>query len=163
MKRSILFLLLLAAAAILGGISYVSAEPGGVPYPADYRKWAHVKSTLVGPQSESFARNGGLHHYYANAKAMEGLGAGRFPDGSVLVDDLLQTVETAGVSSEGKRSRLAVMMKDSQRYRETGGWGFEVFAGDKQEGTLTTETRAACFACHGKRKDRDLVFSEFRK
>ena len=147
------------------GCYYASAgSDSSVPYPEGYRQWLHVKSTLIGPQHARFAANGGLHHYYANAKAVEGLAAGKFANGSVLVDDLLEMADTApGVSSEGKRRRVAVMRKDSARYPETGGWGFEVFAGDRPEATLTAEAKAACFACHGKRKDRDLVFSEYRK
>ena len=148
----------LAAAGLLmaaGGIS--------VSYPKDYRTWVHVKSTLIGPQHSSFASNGGIHHFYANAKAMEGYRSGKFPDGSVLIDDLLQVKEDAGVTTEGARRRVAVMVKDTQQYRDTGGWGYEVFKGDDQEGALTAEAKASCFACHGKQKDRDSVFSEFRK
>jgi len=152
--------------ACLACCIHAFAEPDGtaVPFPTEYRKWVHVKTTLVGPQHASFARNGGIHHFYANEKAMEGYRTGKFPDGSVLIDDLLEVKESAGVTSEGSRRRVAVMVKDSQRYRETGGWGFEIFAGDNQtDGTLTAEAKAACLACHGKQKDRDYVFSQFRK
>jgi hypothetical protein len=56
------------------------------------------------------------------------------------------------------------MVKESQRYGETGGWGFASFRGDNRlEGTLTAERQAACFSCHAKRKAQDSVFSEFRK
>src|SRR5882757_7494165 len=109
------------------GCCYTFAGGGetAIPYPAEYRQWAHVKSTLIGPQHASFATNGGIHHFYANAKGLEGYRTGKFPDGSVLIDDLLQVKESAGVTSEGARRRLAVMVKDSERYRETGGWGYE--------------------------------------
>ena len=139
------------------------AADSAVPYPAEYRKWVHVKSTLIGPQHARFASNGGLHHFYANDKALDGYKSGKFPDGSVLVDDLLEIKESEGVSSEGARRRVAVMVKDSARFRETGGWGFEVFKGDESSPALNAEGKAACFACHSKQKDHDSVYSQFRK
>jgi hypothetical protein len=153
--------LVLIAASL--GCCYTFADGGGtaVSYPNEYRQWVHVKSTLVGPQHASFATNGGIHHFYANAKGMEGYRSGKFPDGSVLIDDLLEVKDSAGVTSEGARRRLAVMVKDSQRYRETGGWGFEIFKGDDHGATLNAEAKTACFACH--QKGRDSVFSAFRQ
>ncbi len=140
-----------------------AADATIVPYPSEYRKWVHVKSTLVGPQNARFAVNGGLHHFYANAKALEGYKTGKFPDGSVLIDDLLETKETDGISSEGARRRVAVMVKDSARFPESSGWGFEVFKGNESTPSLNAEQKAACFACHGKQTSSDSVFSQYRK
>jgi hypothetical protein len=131
-----------------------------ISFPDGYRKWVHVKSTLIGPQSPAFVRNGGIHHFYANDKALEGYRTGAFPDGSVLVDDLLEAKEAAGVTSDGPRRRVAVMVKGSLRYGESGGWGFEVFKGDGRDAALDTAAKAACFACH--KNGRDSVFIEFR-
>lgn len=135
-----------------------------IPYPAGYRQWTHVKSALIGPESPSFESFGGLHHIYANEKAMDGYRTGRFPDGSVIVFDLLETRESEGVTTEGPRLRIGVMVKESKRYAETGGWGYEGFKGDSQtDRRLNAESRIACFKCHEQQKDRDFVFSEFRK
>jgi Cytochrome P460 len=135
-----------------------------VAYPTDYRQWAHVKSTLVGPESPSFKSNGGLHHFYANDKALEGYRTGKFPDGSILIDDLLETQagKAQGTATEGARRRLAVMVRNEKRYASTGGWGFEVFKADTQVGSLTGESRAACFDCH-QSAPRNAVFTELRK
>jgi hypothetical protein len=135
-----------------------------VPYPVGYRMWTHVRTVLIGQQSPAFESFGGLHHIYANEKAMEGYRAGRFPDGSVLVFELLETRESAGVTAEGPRRRVGVMVKESKLYAGTGGWGFESFNGSSQtERRLNAEGRVACFKCHEPQKDRDFVFSEFRK
>jgi hypothetical protein len=156
--------ILLAGIALLcGAWAFAGEEPGAVPYPAEYRKWVHVKSTAVGPQNPRFATNGGLHHFYANEKALAGYKSGKFADGSVLVDDLLDFKENGGVSTEGTRRRVAVMLKDSVRFRETGGWGFEIFRGDESAPSLKAEGKATCFACHAKQKDRDSVYSQYRK
>src|ERR1051325_439035 len=92
-----------------------------VPYPQGFRQWPHVKSALVGPQSPSYERYGGLHHLYANEKAMEGYRSGQFQNGSAIVFDLLETQESRGVTAEGKRRFIDVMVKDSRRFGETGG------------------------------------------
>lgn len=139
---------------------WAQTDEGVIPFPEGYRKWVHVKSTLIGPQSPAFERNGGIHHFYANDKALEGYGSGAFPDGSVLVDDLLEAKDAAGVTSDGTRRRVAVMVKQGLRFRETGGWGFEVFKGDGRDAALDAAAKAACFACH--KSGRDSVFSEFR-
>jgi hypothetical protein len=157
-----------AAVAILGAAGSlacslaVRGETTGtvVPYPEGYRLWAHVKTTVVGPQSADFQRNGGIHHFYGNPKAMEGYRTGAFPDGAVLVDDSMEANDKAGTITEGARHRVAVMVRDAALYRPSGGWGFEVFKGDGRDPALTAEGRAACFACHSNAKN--LVFSEYR-
>jgi hypothetical protein len=164
-KRRRVVAFALAATCIATWSLTLWAKPDdAVPYPEGYRMWTHVRTVLIGPQSPAFESFGGLHHIYANEKAMEGYRAGRFPDGSVLVFELLETRENAGVTAEGQRKRVGVMVKESKRYAETGGWGFESFQGDSQtERRLNAEGRIACFKCHEPQKDRDFVFSEFRK
>ena len=150
-------------AFLLGSGVFAGDAPGGVPYPAGYRKWTHVKSTAIGPKHPRFDVNGGLHHFYANEKGMEGYKTGKWTDGAMLIDDLLELKENDGVGAEGARKRVAVMYKDSVRFRDTGGWGFEIFKGDDATPTLNAEGKAACFACHSKQKDRDSVYSQYRR
>jgi Cytochrome P460 len=163
-RRRMTFLALAVTGIMTWSLSLWAKSNDEVPYPVGYRTWTHVRTALIGPQSPAFGSFGGLHHIYANGKAMEGYRAGRFPDGSVLVFELLETREKEGVTTEGPRKRVGVMVKDSKRYAETGGWGFESFQGDSQtERRLNAESRMACFKCHEPLKDRDFVFSEFRK
>jgi Cytochrome P460 len=122
------------------------------------------KSVLVGPQSVAFATEGGIHHIYANDKALQGYDSGKFPDGLVIVYDLLETKEVAGNTIEGQTRRVEVMVKQNDRYASTGGWEFMSFSGnDQANGTLTAARQASCYSCHSQRKDHDFVFSEFRK
>jgi hypothetical protein len=117
-----------------------------------------VKTAIVGPQSDAFATEGGIHHIYANDEAVEGYLSGEFPDGSILVYDLLETSLVRGNTVEGKQRRVDVMVKRSAKYPDTGGWGFASFApGSREPG----EARSDCFGCH-RREGRDHVFSEFR-
>jgi Cytochrome P460 len=144
---------------------YLPAKPIDlIPYPVGYRQWVHVMSALVGPESPFFTNSGGIHHIYANDKAMEGYKSGRYPDGSIIVADFLETKESKGITTEGPRRRIDVMLKDGKRYTETGGWGFEQFKGDSQtDRMVTAEIAAKCFACHGTQKESDSVFSKYRK
>jgi len=156
--------LLFATVFSVGGVSLLAQLDDAAPFPKEFRKWAHVKSVLVGPQSPAFATEGGIHHIYANEKALEGYETGKFPDGSVIVYDLLETKDVAGNTIEGPTRRVDVMVKQGQLYRATAGWGFMSFPdGNPADGKLTVERQAACAACHAKRNDHDSVFSEFRK
>ncbi len=165
MTQSKAILFSFGVAAIVAAGLYAYANPASdIPYPAGYRKWARVKTVVVGSQSPAFKANGGIHHIYANSKAVDGYETGKFPDGAVLVFDILDVQENQGTTVEGARQRIDVMVKDAQRFAATGGWGFERFAGNSQtDRPLTEEIRGSCFTCHEQRKSHDLVFSEFSK
>jgi hypothetical protein len=151
------------ALLVAAGVAFAGDAGAPVPFPAEYRKWAVVRSLVVGPESKNFGGNGGFHHYYANEKAVEGFRTGHFPDGSVVVDERLDVRQEAGVTFEGPRKSVAVMDKEATRYQSTGGWGFDVFAGEDRTEGASGSVREACFSCHSQRKERDFVFSEFRK
>jgi Cytochrome P460 len=157
-------MLLLTTAVFAGGLSLRAQPDDTASFPKEFREWAHVKSVLVGPQSAAFATEGGIHHIYANEQALEGYDTGKFPDGSVIVYDLLEIKEIAGNTIEGPTRRVDVMVKQRERYAATGGWEFMSFRGGNQaEGKLTAERQAICAGCHATRKEHDFVFSEFRK
>jgi cytochrome P460 len=161
MRKAILMLSPIAVLIISLALSAQVNEPS---FPKEFRRWVHVKSVLVGPQSAAFATEGGIHHIYANEKALEGYNSGKFPDGSVIVYDLLETKEVAGNIIEGQTRRVDVMVKQSERFASTGGWEFMSFPGDDHTGgNLTAARQAMCAGCHAHKKDRDFVFSEFRK
>jgi len=152
---------LLAAVAIR---AQDSATPA-VPYPQDFRTWHHVKTIIVGPEHRSFAVRGGIHHYYANDLAIEGYRTGKFANGAVIVDEAVFTKDgenqAKGIVLEGARRGMDVMVKNDQRYKATGGWGFEHFDGDGRTPTLPADGATKCFECHSK-ATRDHVFSNVR-
>ncbi|MEW6127160.1 MAG: cytochrome P460 family protein [Acidobacteriota bacterium] len=159
--------LLIALIAITGltAVTHLHAASNSeVAYPTGYREWTHVKSTLISPNAPTFRRSSGLHHVYANEKAMEGYRTGQFADGSVIVFDLLEVKENDGITTEGARRFIDVMEKDSKRFAATGGWGFEEFKGDSQtERALTAQAQTACYNCHLQKKERGFVFSVYRQ
>ena len=46
---------------VCSALAFAAAESTVVPYPAGYRKWVHVKSTVIGPTHARFESNGGMH------------------------------------------------------------------------------------------------------
>ena len=151
------------ALGLVGAAYAASPEKASVAYPTGYRKWAFVKSMVIySDKHPLFAEFGGLHHVYANAEAMRALvKGGTFPDGSVLVLDLLEAKDESGAWVEGSRKLVGVMEKDRARFKATGGWGFEAFKGGSQTERTVTDASAQCFACHQKQKDNDFVFSGY--
>jgi len=157
MKRLLCVMMAMTAAG-----SLLAAAPE-VPYPTGYRDWHHVKSMVIEQGHPLFESFGGLHHLYANKKAMQGYRAGKFPDGAVIVFDLLDAKRADAALTEGERKVLGVMRKDARKYAATGGWGFEGFAGgDKTRRAVGAKAATACYACHTERKDHDFVFSGLR-
>ena len=164
MKITKMAIILAGAALIPFCVCLDAADNAAAKFPTGYRQWVHVKSALIGPEFQLFATEGGIHHIYANDKAMQGLRGSQFPDGSILVYDLLETAAKGGVTTEGPRRRVDVMLKDSKAYPGSGGWWFGRFMGNNhQDEALTEEHRAACFSCHQKRQTQGFVFSEFRE
>lgn len=134
-----------------------------VAYPEGYRNWTHVKSMILEPGHQLYEAFGGIHHIYANDKAMKGyMDGGTFPDGSVIVFDLLEVVEGGNAVTEGSRKVVGVMQKNSKLFSETGGWGFEGFKADTRE-RVVKNMNADCFSCHLSQKENDYVFSQYRK
>lgn len=155
--------LLLAAALWLAAPAF-AADPAPVPYPQGYRQWTHVKSMTINEGHALYGPFGGIHHHYANPKAEQGYKTGKFADGSVIVFDLLEAKATDNTVQEGARKVLGVMRKDTRKYPQTGGWGFEGFKGDSTtERAVGNNAASACFQCHTAQKDHGFVFSTFRK
>jgi hypothetical protein len=140
----------------------LAADPT-VPYPAGYRDWHHVKSMVINEGHPLFASFGGIHHLYANDKAMKGYRGKIFPDGSVIIFDLLEAVHDGNAVTEGARKVVGVMHKDSKKFKATGGWGFEGFGGgDRAKRVVGNNVASACFACHQPQKAQDYTFSRLR-
>lgn len=152
------FLPLFAALAVS-----LPAQAADVPYPEGYRAWTHVKSMAILPGHPLHDSFGGLHHLYANDKAMAGYKTGTFRDGSVIVFDLLEADTSGNALAEGPRKIVGVMHRDARRYKATGGWGFEGFAaGDPQRRAVGSSAKTACFDCHAPLKASNYVFSRLR-
>ena len=156
--------LALAAAAAAFAAPALAADAPPVAYPEGYRQWMHVKSMVIQPGHGLYDAFGGIHHLYANPKAVAGYKSGKFPDGAVIVFDLLDAKSADNTVQEGARKVVGVMVKNSKKYAATGGWGYEGFKGDsKTERAVGANAASACHQCHTAQKGSDFVFSALRK
>ncbi len=130
-----------------------------VAYPEKFRDWKHVKSMVLNPGHPLFEAVGGMHHIYANPKALAGYKAGKFVDGAVIVFDLFEAIDKDSAVSEGARKAVVVMAKDGRKFKATDGWGYQVFDPKSRKGGLDAKAQADCHACHVSQKDKDYVFS----
>ncbi len=153
---------LITSGLALIAANVVCAENIAVPYPEGYRSWYHTKSMLIQPGHALENPFQGIHHIYANPKALKGLKNATFADGAALVFDLLKYTEKDLTIQEGERKLTGVMLKDSAKFAATGGWGFEGFAGNSTNERLVKDGGKTCFACHASEKQRDFVFSQLR-
>ena len=141
----------------------------GVKIPAGYRDWQliAVKDLLIPGKADQ------LRAQLGNDVAAMAFKAGQlpFPDGSVIAaihwtrvpseaDDKVLASMFPGAQSfvVGSPVNVQFMVKVSQKYTATGGWGFADFTDGKPGSVQLHET---CFPCHAPAKDRDFVFTRY--
>ena len=142
-----------------------------VPYPEGYRHWTFLHSSMVPATFDAFAKKpcekpcmAGLFHFYANDKAMEGLRTGSYPDGAIIAEEMLELLSTSNSGAkEGQRRLVGVMVKDSQKYGSTDGWGYGSFDNESRMDNLDAKKRQACHQCHIARKAQGYVFAEYHE
>ena len=91
-----------------------------------------------------------------------------FPDGTIIAalhyrhtasDENNKVFGRSQSFIAGDPTNIQFMVKDSQKYASTGGWGFFHFNDGKP---LTDNAMLkSCFDCHQACKDRDLVFTRY--
>src|SRR5579864_9585110 len=145
---------LLASAALSLSIFY-GAE--SVQYPDNFRRWVHVGTGVILPGGPIPESEQGMHHIFANPKAVDGYASGDFADGSIVVYELREAQQKNGVIFEGDRRRVDVMIRDST-YKSTGGWRFERFMGNSQTEDAIKDSGTSCFGCHSNAKAHGFVF-----
>lgn len=117
-----------------------------------------------------FRRDTGEQRFtYANELAYQTLKSGKtdYPDGAIFAKVALGTSDdpmfpSSAVPLSSKRYQL--MLRDREKYKDTGGWGYILF--DFQGKRMTEEANAqpkACYACHLVAESRGFVFSQFVK
>lgn len=164
-RTRILSLVFIAVVASLGALMAQAQKKSGIAYPAypnDARHWRHVKSMVIfSHENKLFERFGGLHNVYVNDIGWPALQKGKlFPDGSMLALELYDTSNSMGaIEARPGRKALYLMKKNAKLYADTGGWGFEVFQGEEQTGSL--KSMKECFDCHKEGKSRDYVESSY--
>jgi len=142
---------------------YVDSE-GKISVPQDYRGWSYLGTWSVAGEDEAEA----LHNVYTQPETIEAFRrTGKFPDGAVLVKELLETesgdMTTGHISWAGKSAGWFIMIKDTEgRFKESGlwgdGWGWALFNADDRNNTVTEDYEAECLACHVPARDDDWIY-----
>ena len=162
--------LLVLAAGAAGVIASMNSEVGradespaspifGVHVPDGYRQWE-----LIAPSQSPTELKG----IVGNETAMKAYRDGKlpFPDGSILVKLSWKREPLAGFDGDftpGRATMVQVMVKDSKKYADTGGWGFGRFIDGKPADEAQHKT---CFACHSKNaqvREQDFVFTRLAR
>ena len=154
---------------------YSLRVPGGLAFSEfrGYEAWQVVSISQDGPLMATILANPVMIDAYAAGIPDNGR---PFPDGSKMAKihwnpKKMETFPAATVP--GTLHDVDFMLKDSNRFRDSGGWGWAVFKYDTASGTFapgTTadqppqENDAKCgFVCHTIVKSRDYVFTEYGK
>jgi hypothetical protein len=141
-------------------VAFAAEEP---QMPDGFRRWVHVGTGVIMPgTSPQLASEEGMHHIFANEKAVDAYVSGNFPDGSMVVYELREPKQTSGVIVEGDPKRLDVMIKDSAHYASTGGWRFERFWPKEPGKNAVQDGGVSCFQCHSKASAHGFVFSRLK-
>ncbi|HEY6304711.1 MAG TPA: cytochrome P460 family protein [Terriglobales bacterium] len=164
----------LVAVAALAGIVAGSAPASGhadgeaapvfgITIPHGYRDWK-----LISVAHEEGNLND-LRAILGNDRAIEAYREGKlpFPDGTIIARLAWSYVASEennkvfGRSQSfvaGSATNVQFMVKDSEKYAATGGWGFAQFKDGKPADEALLKT---CFPCHVPVKARDFIFARY--
>ena len=147
---------------IISGISYsetISPVPNGINYPKGLKNWRIISSSNRTDKDTQRVILG-------NSIAKNAINSGQtkpWPKGSILAklvwkNKKLQKWDAAIVPGEFVHAEI--MVKDSNKYKLTGGWGFARWKGLTLQPYGEDESFAQeCFSCHAPAKDEDYVFT----
>jgi len=152
-----------AAAMVLGGSLFaadVPDAPNGVAFPSDYKEW---KTVAVSHRLDHHSLRAILGNDIAVKAAREG-NTNPWPKGAILGKVVWKEKVDANWDKAivpGELSHVEFMVKDAEKYKETGGWGYARWVGTelKPYGKDATFAANECMACHTPVKDNDWVFT----
>jgi len=166
--------LVLVVVAALGGTAAIMVPASGqsdaqvapiygIKIPAGYRDWQLIS---VAREDGDFNQ---LRAQLGNDIAIKAYREGTlpFPDGAMIValhwDNVASEEDNkvfgrAQAFIAGSPRNIQFMIKDSQKYAATGGWGFADFTNGKPADQAMHQ---ACFPCHAPAKAHDFVFTRY--
>ena len=163
-----------AQAAVSAQDKYALKIPNGLAFSEfrGYEGWSVISLSHNGDKVAAILGNPVMINAYKAGIPRNGE---PFPDGAKMAkihwNAKVNLGEPGGPTVPGTQHDVDFMVKDSQRFRDSGGWGFGVFeylpASDKfRPGNLTDKppqgNDAKCgFACHTAVKTKDYVFTDY--
>jgi hypothetical protein len=144
-------------------------DDGRLLQPTGYRRWTYVGTPLTpNDMNDGKAAFPEFHSVYINPQAYDQYQkTGKFPDGTVLIKELVSVGSKEATSGSGyfmgEFTGLEVLLKDETRFNdEPGNWGFFSFGHEYPlKDTATLQPTANCNDCHGGAADDDYVFTQY--
>lgn len=140
--------------------SNTPVSPNGIPLYTKYRNWE-----VIAPSYREDKNH--IRLIFGNPTAIKALKANirPFPDGTVMVKvawNAAKHPKFPVATIPDSFSQVEFMIKDSTKYKETGGWGFARFVGNElkpygKDAGFVQE----CFGCHQPVKANDFVFTGY--
>ncbi|MCS7468616.1 cytochrome P460 family protein [Stieleria sp. ICT_E10.1] len=137
--------------------------------PSGYRRWTYVGTPLTpNDMNSGNAPFPEFHSVYINPPSYDQYGkTGEFPDGTVLIKELVSVGSKEATSGNGyfmgEFTGLEVLIKDKTRFKdEPGNWAFFSFGHEYPlKDAATIQPTANCNDCHGGAADDDYVFTQY--
>lgn len=127
----------------------------GIQHMPEYHSWQVMSTT-------SRFDNGSIRIMYANAIAMEAIKRKHidpFPDGAIIAKLVWEKLEDGeGNVRPGKFINIQYMVRDSEQFRDTEGWGFARFDGLELKPYSTAAEPSKCISCHQAAANTGFVF-----
>ncbi len=150
-------------------------KSGNISLPENLRRdwaflgtWSIAKEDVETSSAASGHGAAGLHNVYTQRATIDYFReTGKFPDGAVIVKELLTAVTdsmTTGTASRGTEVEgWFVMVKDTQGRFESNplwgdGWGWSLFNADQPDSTVTTNYKTECIGCHIPARKDDWIY-----
>lgn len=138
--------------------------------PENYREWIFLSAGLgmaYTPLAEGAKENPDppFDNVFVNPEGWKGFQkTGKWPDQTVLVLELRQSVQRASINQRGhfQKAPLAVEVhvKDEKRFAATRGWAFFEFRNGATEAAMTPSDKE-CYSCHQDHGALDTTFAQF--
>ncbi|MEW6599716.1 MAG: cytochrome P460 family protein [Nitrospirota bacterium] len=159
-KIIVLSAILLSVCAVAWTLNIpVQKAPNGIQIPDGYRNWV-----IIAPSHRT--DNNTIRVVLGNDVAIQAVRYGKtnpWPDGSILAKLVWKDTthdKWPAATIPGEFVHAEFMIKDADKYKETGGWGFARWLGLAQKPYgKDAEFVQECFGCHQPVKNNDYVFT----
>ena len=144
---------------------------GQLVRPLDYRSWVFVTSGLgmtYGPAKPAEGQPPLFDNVFVTREAYdEFLRSGAWPDKTMFILEGRRAEANVSINNgghtQGQMAFMEAAVKDTARFKNTGGWGY--FSFDSRDGLVESAAAmpptASCYACHSANTAVDNTFVQF--
>ena len=144
---------------------------GQLVRPLDYRSWVFVTSGLgmtYGPAKPAEGQPPLFDNVFVTRDAYnEFLSSGAWPDKTMFILEGRRAEANVSINNgghtQGQMAFMEAAVKDTARFKNTGGWGYFSFdsRGGLVESAAALPPTASCYACHSANTAVDNTFVQF--